>query len=167
MSKFRGPPQQTLSNRHNAATTQSALSHLKSTHGADPPKFAPFVSSRKRSAARPATQNQKSVVRNPAGQKTPITGIKGGAGGTAYGQGGAASVGKPVQKGTAHTSTLLLPSEKEKYGDRCPQGFKKIDLLGKGGIALVWLAEVKEKSKLGPEMAGQRVALKQFPKVRG
>jgi hypothetical protein len=51
----------------------------------------------------------------------------------------------------------LLDSEKEKYGDRCPLGYKKIDLLGKGGIALVWLAEANN----------QKVALKQFPKTKG
>jgi hypothetical protein len=63
----------------------------------------------------------------------------------------------------------LLQSEKEKYGDRCPAGYKKLGLLGKGGIALVWLAEVKDHKKSGlPEsMVGEKVALKQFPKVRG
>jgi hypothetical protein len=45
-------------------------------------------------------------------------------------------------------------------------GYKKIDLLGKGGIALVWLAEVKDPEKTGLPL-GQKVALKQFPKVRG
>jgi len=34
----------------------------------------------------------------------------------------------------------LLDSEKEKFGDRCPAGFKKTGLLGKGGIAIVWQA---------------------------
>jgi len=58
----------------------------------------------------------------------------------------------------------LIDSEKEKYGDRCPAGFRKLSLLGKGGIALVWMAEVKD-SKLGE--LGSKVALKQFPKVRG
>ena len=62
---------------------------------------------------------------------------------------------------------MLLPSEKEKFGDRCPAGFKKIDLLGKGGIALVWLAEIKNKKKYGAELEGSRVALKQFPKIKG
>lgn len=38
---------------------------------------------------------------------------------------------------------MLLDSEKEKFGDRCPSGYTKLDLLGKGGIAVVWLAEVK------------------------
>ena len=64
---------------------------------------------------------------------------------------------------------MLQPMEKEKFGDRCPGGFRKLDLLGRGGIALVWLAEIKDPVKLGyePEMAGMRVALKQFPKVKG
>ena len=60
----------------------------------------------------------------------------------------------------------LLDSEKEKFGDRCPFGFKKISLLGKGGIALVWLAQVNT-DRFGPELSGQHVALKQFPKSRG
>jgi hypothetical protein len=33
----------------------------------------------------------------------------------------------------------LLDCEKEKFGDRFPPGFQKMKLLGKGGIALVWL----------------------------
>jgi hypothetical protein len=44
---------------------------------------------------------------------------------------------------------ILLQSEKEKYGDRCPNGYKKLSLLGKGGIALVWLAEVKDHKRCG------------------
>ena len=44
---------------------------------------------------------------------------------------------------------LLQPLEKDKFGDRCPAGFRKLDLLGRGGIALVWLAEVKDAAKLG------------------
>jgi hypothetical protein len=82
-------------------------------------------------------------------QKTPITSGK----------------GVNPQK-APYTKAILLQSEKEKYGDRCPQGFKKIDLLGKGGIALVWLAEVKDSEKTGLPL-GQKVALKQFPKVKG
>lgn len=50
-------------------------------------------------------------------------------------------------KTTAAPKYQLLDSEKEKYGDRCPTGFKKIDLLGKGGIALVWLAETKDAKR--------------------
>ena len=83
-------------------------------------------------------------------QKTPITSGK----------------GLNAQKNTPSTKAILLQSEKEKYGDRCPQGFKKLDLLGKGGIALVWLAEVKDEEKTGLPL-GQKVALKQFPKVKG
>lgn len=42
------------------------------------------------------------------------------------------------------------------YGDRIPKGFEKVDLLGKGGCALVWMAKDIE--------SGERVAVKQFPK---
>ena len=41
-----------------------------------------------------------------------------------------------------------------------------MSLLGKGGIALVWLAKVNS-DRFGPELNGQNVALKQFPKSRG
>ncbi len=34
---------------------------------------------------------------------------------------------------------LLSEQEKQTYGNRCPSGYKKIQMLGKGGIALVWL----------------------------
>ena len=34
---------------------------------------------------------------------------------------------------------MLSDDEKEKFGNRCPQGFKKVHVLGKGGIAIVWL----------------------------
>ena len=44
---------------------------------------------------------------------------------------------------------ILQQSEKEKFGDRTPAGFRKVDLLGKGGIALVWLAVIKDGPKLG------------------
>lgn len=43
----------------------------------------------------------------------------------------------------------MQPSEKEKFGDRSPFGFKKLGLLGKGGIALVWLAEIKDTERYG------------------
>jgi hypothetical protein len=46
----------------------------------------------------------------------------------------------------------LLDSEKAQYGDRVPKGFDKIDLLGKGGCALVWLG--REQS------SGKKVAMK-------
>lgn len=46
----------------------------------------------------------------------------------------------------------LLDFERAIYGDRCPVGFEKLQLLGKGGCAIVWLAK---------EMAtGLNVALK-------
>lgn len=34
----------------------------------------------------------------------------------------------------------MLDAERAQYGDRCPKGFSKLKLLGKGGIAVVWLA---------------------------
>ena len=54
---------------------------------------------------------------------------------------------------------LLSDQEKQQFGNRCPDGFKKLSVLGKGGIALVWLGLC---SKTGLE-----VAMKQFPKVGG
>jgi hypothetical protein len=36
---------------------------------------------------------------------------------------------------------MLSDQEKATYGNRCPVGYKKIDILGKGGIALVWLGQ--------------------------
>ena len=35
---------------------------------------------------------------------------------------------------------VLFDDEKQKYGDRCPRGYNKLQLLGKGGCAVVWLA---------------------------
>jgi hypothetical protein len=35
---------------------------------------------------------------------------------------------------------VLTEDEKAQFGNRCPAGFKKQSLLGKGGIAIVWLA---------------------------
>ena len=34
----------------------------------------------------------------------------------------------------------MLDVEKATYGDRCPKGYTKKALLGKGGVAIVWLA---------------------------
>jgi len=53
----------------------------------------------------------------------------------------------------------LTDDEKAQFGNRCPQGFKKQSLLGKGGIAIVWLAIDLE--------TGGHVAMKQFPKKGG
>lgn len=54
---------------------------------------------------------------------------------------------------------VLTEEEKNSFGNRCPQGFKKLSLLGKGGIAIVWLAIDLE--------TGENVAMKQFPKKNG
>jgi serine/threonine protein kinase len=47
---------------------------------------------------------------------------------------------------------VLTEQEKSLYGDRVPKGYEKLDLLGKGGCALVWLAKKIE--------TGETVALK-------
>ena len=44
----------------------------------------------------------------------------------------------PPSKPAAKT-VLLSDQEKQTYGNRCPEGYKKLSILGKGGIALVWL----------------------------
>ena len=56
---------------------------------------------------------------------------------------------------TASAKWDLLDSEKQQFGDRCPKGMIKKKLLGKGGVAIVWLASDDQ---------GKEVALKQFPK---
>jgi len=61
---------------------------------------------------------------------------------------------KPAKK-----QILLSEDETKKYGNRCPVGYKKINLLGKGGIALVWLGQCLK--------TGRSVAMKQFPKQGG
>jgi len=35
---------------------------------------------------------------------------------------------------------MLMVDEAKRFGDRCPDGYQKLDLLGKGGISIVWLA---------------------------
>eukprot|EP00347_Sterkiella_histriomuscorum_P022827 403337002 len=49
---------------------------------------------------------------------------------------------------------LMSDQEKTNFGNRCPTGYKKIKILGKGGIAVVWLGQKN----------GEQVAMKQFPK---
>ena len=45
---------------------------------------------------------------------------------------------QPNKERKQNFTSLLQPLEKDKFGDRCPAGFRKLDLLGRGGIALVW-----------------------------
>lgn len=52
----------------------------------------------------------------------------------------------------------MLDSERQIFGDRCPKGFTKSRILGKGGIAVVWLCL---------DCQGNQVAVKQFPKQKG
>jgi dual specificity tyrosine-phosphorylation-regulated kinase 2/3/4 len=50
----------------------------------------------------------------------------------------------------------LTQEEQKKYGDRCPNGYEKIKLLGRGGYSVVWLCrDLKSKNE---------VAIKQFYK---
>jgi len=49
---------------------------------------------------------------------------------------------------------VLSEQELKQFGNRCPSGYNKVKILGKGGIAVVWLG-VKD---------GVQVAMKQFPK---
>jgi len=61
--------------------------------------------------------------------------------------------GKPPPPKKKQDKVILLSDqEKQQYGNRCPAGYKKINLLGKGGIALVWLGEDIQ--------TGQQVAMK-------
>jgi serine/threonine protein kinase len=62
----------------------------------------------------------------------------------------------PTNSSKPAKTWTLSDQEKATYGDRVPKGYDKLDLLGKGGCALVWLAKCQE--------TGETVALKQFPK---
>ena len=53
----------------------------------------------------------------------------------------------------------MSDQDKQTFGNRCPNGYQKIRILGKGGIGAVWLG-VSLKT-------GQEVAMKQFPKQNG
>ena len=53
-----------------------------------------------------------------------------------------------------------LSKEEEKiYGERFPVGYKKIKILGRGGCALVWLAE--------DSLTGKKIAIKQVSRLSG
>jgi dual specificity tyrosine-phosphorylation-regulated kinase 2/3/4 len=54
-----------------------------------------------------------------------------------------ATLKAPAQQKNKEKAILLSDQEKQQFGNRCPEGFKKISILGKGGIALVWLGESK------------------------
>ncbi len=57
-----------------------------------------------------------------------------------------------MKKSRPKEGISLTEEEKALYGDRCPPGYKKLKLLGRGGCAIVWLAINLENS--------ERVALK-------
>ena len=53
---------------------------------------------------------------------------------------------------------LLHPDEKPRFGDRCPIGYVKMNLLGRGGNSLVWACR--------SQMSDEIYAVKQFPKMK-
>jgi serine/threonine protein kinase len=55
-----------------------------------------------------------------------------------------------------HIIDLLTKEELAKFGNRVPNGFKKLGILGRGTTTMIWLAE--------NQMTGETVALKQYPK---
>ena len=63
---------------------------------------------------------------------------------------------KALSKNKKNINCTLTEREKKIYGNRCPNEYQKIQLLGKGGWALVWLVKHIE--------SGIDYALKQFPK---
>lgn len=46
---------------------------------------------------------------------------------------------KAIVAKTKNFTELLQTDEVQKYGDRCPLGYTKVNLQGRGGIAMVWL----------------------------
>lgn len=50
----------------------------------------------------------------------------------------------------------MTESETQKFGNRCPEGFFKESLLGKGGYAIVWKIRNNDTNEI--------FAAKQFPK---
>ena len=75
----------------------------------------------------------------------------------------------PILPGTRSRTNIQIRSDKLKfslskdeekiYGERFPSGYKKLKILGRGGCALVWLAE--------DSLTGQRMAIKQVSRLSG
>ena len=45
------------------------------------------------------------------------------------------------KKSSEDLENFLTQAEKDMFGDRFPEGFKKLGVLGKGQETIVWLAE--------------------------
>ena len=71
--------------------------------------------------------------------------------------GGGRDRDRQLQSQSGTKQITLNDQERKVYGNRCPEGYEKLRLLGKGGCALVWLGRVKHTEQL--------VAMKQFPKT--
>ena len=54
---------------------------------------------------------------------------------------------------------FLTDEEKEKFGNRCPDNYKKLGIIARGNMCIVWLAK--------DTVTGDMVALKQIPKPKG
>ena len=62
-----------------------------------------------------------------------------------------------AEKRQRQTETIKLNDDERKiFENRCPRGYKKLRILGKGGCAVVWLCQ--------SEVTGEEVAAKQFPR---
>ena len=64
-----------------------------------------------------------------------------------------------IQIRTEKIKYSLTKEEEQIYGERFPVGFKKLKILGRGGCALVWLAE--------DSLTGKKVAIKQISRMSG
>ena len=64
-----------------------------------------------------------------------------------------------IQSRTENSKFSLSKDEEKIYGERFPTGYKKIRVLGRGGCALVWLAE--------DTLTGKKLAIKQVSRLSG
>lgn len=46
---------------------------------------------------------------------------------------------RAIMAKTKNFTELLQADEVQRYGDRCPLGYTKVNLQGRGGLAMVWL----------------------------
>jgi len=63
-------------------------------------------------------------------------------------------INEKKESNTINIKSMLTPEEYGKFGERFPEKFKRVALLGRGGFSVVWLG-VHKTSK-------RRVAIKQI-----